>query len=870
MHRFILFFILSICYCSSTAQLFDDFSDGNLDLNPTWLGDIVSYKVNEELMLQLDHPIEEASVKSLYSILTFPDSLIWSFRFKLNFNPSSNNQLRIYLMADGDPNNIQNAYFIEIGENGNQDGIHFYKKENGIETELINFAVAKMAENPDVFLKITRTKNGSWNFYGDFNNSGIFTLEGELNQLDILPQDCQYFILQSKFTKSNRDRFFFDDISVQELLPDTEEPTLSSHEVIDANSILLHFSEPIEESSAEFVQNYYLSDLGNPVQVTLNPTDPREVFLVFSSSMESGANYELEITNIRDLAGNTISLIFVEFQYLFLEEASAFDLIINEINATTKGNLAVPNVEYVELYNRSSKYFSLQDYSIASGGSPKFLPNVILGPKEYILLCDDDDVILFLSGISIVGISGFPQLTDGGDIIELRNASLEIVDLIIYSKFWHDSENYYEEGYSLERINPHLPCETDQNWASCRAVQGGTPGLANSSLNEHSPSSAFEIIDVIPQNHNEILLQFSHKISGDDGENSQYYSLNPFIEIEDVTFLDENQTDVIVNLSSAMEVGFEYQISIDANIPDCEGMAIDKKLTAKFGIASNPKPGDLLLSEILFNPVSGGKDYVEIYNNSDQFFNLGTLYLGNYDYDPPEMERIDIQKLIFPGEYFAFSENPFITDRQYISLEPNHILAQSLPSFSDKSGNCTLFFGDNGQFIALDSLNYTEDMHNALISDPNGVSLERISFDITTQNQDNWTSASAIQNYGTPGYKNSQFIDPGSEEESSFFWLENKRFSPDQDGFEDLLYLNYQLDKPGYLANIKIYTAEGYHILDLANNVLLDTDGILVWEGQNMENQKAKIGIYLILVKLNHPDGDIIYERHSCILAMKL
>ena len=57
----------------------------------------------------------------------------------------------------------------------------------------------------------------------------------------------------------------------------------------------------------------------------------------------------------------------------------------------------------------------------------------------------------------------------------------------------------------------------------------------------------------------------------------------------------------------------------------------------------------------------------------------------------------------------------------------------------------------------VDEVKYKDDWHFKLIDDAEGVSLERIDPDGTSQDETNWHSAASTAGYGTPTYKNSQY-----------------------------------------------------------------------------------------------------------------
>ncbi|HLV32703.1 MAG TPA: hypothetical protein VKY57_14125, partial [Chitinispirillaceae bacterium] len=71
-------------------------------------------------------------------------------------------------------------------------------------------------------------------------------------------------------------------------------------------------------------------------------------------------------------------------------------------------------------------------------------------------------------------------------------------------------------------------------------------------------------------------------------------------------------------------------------------------------------PGELLLTEVLFNPFPGGEDYVEIFNKSERNLPLSRLYLASRDKNKQliQLNRLSgKQSIIPPGGYMAFTRD---------------------------------------------------------------------------------------------------------------------------------------------------------------------------------------------------------------------
>src|SRR5206468_7362737 len=107
--------------------------------------------------------------------------------------------------------------------------------------------------------------------------------------------------------------------------------------------------------------------------------------------------------------------------------------------------------------------------------------------------------------------------------------------------------------------------------------------------------------------------------------------------------------------------------------------------------------------------------------------------------------------------------------------------------------------------------------------------------------------------YGTPGYKNSQYKQTGIT--SGNVDIPLKTFSPDNDGVDDFLTINYRMEQPGYIANVFVFDAGGRMVKYLAKNNLLGVKGFFTWDGTNENNEKLPQGMYIIYTEIFNLSG---------------
>ena len=169
------------------------------------------------------------------------------------------------------------------------------------------------------------------------------------------------------------------------------------------------------------------------------------------------------------------------------------------------------------------------------------------------------------------------------------------------------------------------------------------------------------------------------------------------------------------------------------------------------------EPGDFVINEILADPLSGGGDYVELYNNSEKFLDISDLIISNTTRTSGRDKIVENSLIIRPGEYVVLTPEPFFTLLNYRVENPDFLIENDLPALNISDGNLSIFTSYNLDTVLIDSFDYSNDFHFPFIDNTKGISLERISFDLPTQNSSNWHSASTISGGGTPTFKNSQF-----------------------------------------------------------------------------------------------------------------
>jgi hypothetical protein len=649
--------------------------------------------------------------------------------------------------------------------------------------------------------------------------------------------------------------------------PDTTPPSFEAQSFPEDNVIILQFDERL------------LSGL--PDQLTINLTPAAGGFtanlvnsdsalrLEFVESFAIGTDYTLTIEGITDCTGNTQTEVFtLEFARGAIPEVG--DLLITEIMAAPSSELPSPNAEYIEVFNRGESLLELTDLEL-SGAT--FTEQVLLAPGEYLILTDEEDLGAFLLFPNTVGMVGFPGLTNSGRELVLSDAELNIIDQVNYDDSWYGDPAKDDGGFSLELINPDDPCSDGDNWTASNANTGHTAGAENSVFDTTPDETPPQLLYALVSGANTVDLYYNEQLD-EVTENvievevgiveGNVYSPLGYTQ-EDITFPTADRKVLRVTFDGGFSAGIIYLLRSNGAV-DCWGNMIGSGVfdQQQFAVPEEMEEGDLVINEVLFDPYQGGTDFVEIYNRSQKNLSIQNVLMANEDDGIPDnfSPVTDIPRIIYPGEYFVFTESVVGVTAFYENAVENRIVeVDDLPSYNNGDG--VVILADT-LFTIFDRFAYTDDLHYPLLDDTEGVSLERLSADRESDDPTNWHSAASTVGFATPGFENSQFNSALAEDVIS---VSPEVFSPDNDGLDDQLQISYDLGKAGFTGNIYVFDDAGRQRIHLVNNALLGNTGTFSWDGFDEENQKCAVGIYIVYFEAFHPDGSTIAEKKVATLG---
>jgi hypothetical protein len=842
------------------SQINEDFTDGDFTNNPIWVGTNTDFIVNTLEQLQVNNTLGDTSYLTTPHGLTSLDNKEWRCLVKQSFSPSSSNYGRVFLSADNSNLTlVQNGYYLQFGEALALDAIRLFKMVNGISTQICAGPDAQIANSFAVSVKVIRSSSGLWSIHTDF--TGGLTYTEIASGTDNINFIGTYFGILSVYTLSNANKFYYDNIYVGNEIVDLSPPVLVSATAISALQIDVLFNEAITSLSAENTNNYDIQPFQSAATAAIDLINPALVHITPFFPLQNGVSYTLFASSISDLAGNSATNNQIaQFQYLVADSVVKGDVIISEFFADPTPVIGLPEIEYVEIYNKSSKFFNLQGWKIGDASSEGTIGAAWLLPGEYKILTATANVPLFTLS-SAVGTTSFPSLNNAGDDVVLKNNTGLILDKLSYTDDWYQDEIKRDGGFSLELINPNDPCSDKDNWIASNSSSGGTPGLINSVYDISIDMEGPEIDLVLALAPNYLEFYFNE---GMDSTSLALCTLtfDPSLTVQNKYIQGAYPSMMTIQLNENIMPSQLYNYTINP-ISDCWLNSIGRN--GEFILPELPQKGDVIINEILQNPKNGGQDWVELYNNSNKVINLKDWQFANFDDDSiSNFKSISSNYLLKPNDFVVLGKDSSFVKQNYPFSVPGKFLYAELPSYDNDSSTVYIIYNSE----VIDQVSYLDTWHFQLLDNTDGVSLERIDPNGLSSSSFNWHSAAESIGFASPGRKNSQYLPALT---NGNFNLSSDLISPDNDGYQDVVQLNYQMSEAGMLGKVTIYDDRGRLIRTICSNELLGTDGTLSWDGLTDKSTKASIGVYVLFFEAFSTNGGLFFaQRKAITVAGKL
>lgn len=332
----------------------------------------------------------------------------------------------------------------------------------------------------------------------------IFPLHTDANNN---PNVVLQFMAKSGARKGTVAKLLIDDVLIYAAPEDIFPPVAIEPKPLNVNEIKIQFNESVDETTldpANFIfspgsptghggsgsDGHKIDDLNElPTVGSITQTESDMIILNLSTPINIGKYYDLEISNIKDLAGNTIITSTGTLIYNPLTEGLVFTEIMYDEPPVEQND----NLEFIELYNSTDTPIELGGLMIKGGIASGKLPEFTLQPDSYWVTAKNTSAYYNFFGVIVHEWMGANLSNDEPEalfIVNTNHHSGVKIDSLTYNAGGTWLEGAAGLGHSMELIDPLSDNSNSANWKSSSNYFGmyngyeiyASPGYANSTL----------------------------------------------------------------------------------------------------------------------------------------------------------------------------------------------------------------------------------------------------------------------------------------------------------------------------------------------------------------------------------------------------
>ncbi|KPJ61685.1 MAG: hypothetical protein AMJ46_01045 [Latescibacteria bacterium DG_63] len=545
-------------------------------------------------------------------------------------------------------------------------------------------------------------------------------------------------------------------------------------------------------------------------------------------------------------------------------------LVINEVLYDPAGS--DEGLEFVELYNAGQAPVSLKGLVLETGN----------GAREgdwRPALAWDSDYYVEPGGFLVIGegaVNPLPQflaeldLQNGPDACRLT-AGHEVIDLVGWGA--HAFEEYFEgapaqdvsSGNSIGRS----PDGTDggDNSQDFLALRIPSPGRRNFCvLDLGLVPGSLETRPLLPLafEHTELVVEVENLGASEplDGECLvEFYTADGsghrFLGLKAVPPVSSIQPERVSLSWQPEEEGcltLEAQLRVEGDENPDNNLASS---CVRIG------EGEVIVSEIMYAPPSGGPEWVELFNRSSLGVDLRGWWMedssGRKAYFSP------FSLVLESGQYIVITQDKALFEQQNASCHERLVEPEGpWPSLNNYSSGgeeyADVVCVRDTAGCPSDVVPYAPDW-----STRSNASLERVSPWVSSRHAANWSSSVALSG-STPCGPNSvgEVLEPGA---SAKIGMSSRVISPDGDGIDDTVVFSFSLPQHGSKVNFTIFDADGRVVKRLLDRRKVGTVVQAVWDGTNHEGRIVPPAVYIVHLDVAEASGVRRHMSSTVVVA---
>ncbi|MBK9246875.1 MAG: lamin tail domain-containing protein [Ignavibacteria bacterium] len=538
-------------------------------------------------------------------------------------------------------------------------------------------------------------------------------------------------------------------------------------------------------------------------------------------------------------------------------------LIINEFQP----NPIEDAPEWIELYNNSDSEINDATYYLHDTKSVVKFHISRVEPRSYIVVSPDTSLLqsqqLLPSNIQLLEVK-FPTLNNSTDNIVLRSSDSTLLDSVYYNVKW------VKKGISFERKLPTMPAFSQLNLFPSVSVDSSTCGYNNSispnphdiSLSYFNYSKASTSLRIAAINASSETIQKAEiKVFADTNFNNTT-ELNEIIESVSIENLPINSLyEFEIPIEKLHKFTNKYGTIHCIAVCKAEYDTRNSNDTIATSVFISYPRRSILINEILYEPVSGAAEFIELYNNSEYPIDVNGWQIHDKSTSSgADTLHLNLQ-IIQPFDYIVIAWDSIIF-HQYSSIIESNRTQIVNSSFSLNSDGDVIALRDvNGELI--DSLYYTSSWHDESLSSSKGVSLEKLSPSLVSHESISWSSCGDLVHRATPGEKNSLLLNTTLKENLD---ATPNPFSPTSNSTQ-FTRISFKLDSPNSVVNASIYNKQGVFIATLLNTTYSSSEGAVIWNGRDAEGSIVPPGGYVLIVESTDSSTGKV-KNHRLLIAV--